>query len=118
MCSSATKWFGHLHFHLVHFKELNTATAKIFVIFKLFYYCAQEISMSSCMCACVHLISLTGSMFMNVGVNMMPKENTPTLIINFLHSETKTQQIQELTDVGVMAAPHILQPSMVHVTGS
>ena len=47
--------------------------------------------MSSCMCACVHLISLTGSMFKNVGVNMMPKENTSTLVINFLHSGTRTQ---------------------------
>lgn len=118
MCSSATKKFGHLHFHLVHFKEFNTVTAKIFVTFNLFYYYAQEISMSSCMCACVHLISLTGSMFMNDGVNTKPKENTPTLVINFLHSGTKTQQIQELTDVGVTAASHILQPSMVHVTGS
>jgi len=27
---------------------------------------------------------------MNVGVNMMPNENTPTLVINFLHSGTKT----------------------------
>jgi hypothetical protein len=118
MCSSATKRFGHLHFHLVHFKELNTATAKIFVIFNLFYYYAQEISMSSCMCACVHLISLTGSMFMNVGMNMMPKENTPTLVIKFLHSGTKTQQIQELTDVGVTVVSHTLQPSMVHGTRS
>lgn len=74
--------------------------------------------MSSCMCACVHLIALTGSMFMNVGVNMMPKENIPTLVINFLHSGTRTQQTQELTDVGVTAAPHILQPSTVHGTGS
>jgi hypothetical protein len=70
------------------------------------------------MCAYVHLISLTGSMFMNVGVNMMPKENTPIQVINFLHSGTRTQQIQELTDVGVMAEPHILQLSMVHGTGS
>jgi len=46
--------------------------------------------MSSCMCTFVHLISLTGSMFMNIGVNMMPNENTPTLVINFLHSGTKT----------------------------
>jgi hypothetical protein len=57
-------------------------------------------------------------MFIDVGVNMMPKENTPTLVINFLHSGKRTQQIQKVTDVGVMAAPHILQPSMVHGTGS
>lgn len=50
MCSSATKRFGHLHFHLVHFKELNKVTAKIFVIFNLFYYYDQEISMSYRMC--------------------------------------------------------------------
>jgi hypothetical protein len=57
-------------------------------------------------------------MFKNDGVNVMPKENTPTLVINFLHSGTRTQQTQELTDVGVTAAPHILQPSMIHGTGS
>jgi hypothetical protein len=57
-------------------------------------------------------------MFMNAGVNIMPKENTPTLIFNFLHSGTRIQQNQELTDVGVTAAPHILQLSMIHATGS
>jgi hypothetical protein len=56
-------------------------------------------------------------MFMNVGGNNMPNENTPTLVFNFLHSGTRIQQTQELTDVGVMAAPHILQLSMVHATG-
>ena len=38
--SSATNSFGH--FHLVHFKVLNTATAMIFVIFNLFYFLKKK----------------------------------------------------------------------------